>query len=257
MISIITPTYNSEQYIENCIRSVMLQDAVFEHIIVDGGSTDGTLQILKKYENQYNMRWISEKDNGMYDAISKGFKMAKGDVFAWINSDDQYLPWTLKTVQKIFENPAVKWIQGMPSYMNADGMQYMSRDQRFTPDSRYIAKGMHDGQRLGCLQQESSFWRRELFEECGGLRRELKYAGDFHLWKAFAQHAQLYTVNSVLACFRIHEDQKSANRQAYLAEIGIISPFEVFLKKIKVYKIVRMTEGLKARKYRIDVRGLE
>lgn len=257
MISIITPTFNSEQYIENCIRSIMTQNAVFEHIIVDGGSTDGTLKILKKYENQYQMRWISEKDNGMYDAISKGFKMAKGDILAWINSDDQYLPWTLKTVQKVFEDPTIKWVQGIPSYMNAEGMQYMSRDHRFTPDSYYIAKGMHDGQRLGCLQQESSFWRRELFEECGGLKVELRYAGDFHLWRSFAQNTRLYTINSVLACFRVHEAQKSANRQAYLEEIGIISSVDKFLVKMKVYKILRIIEGLKARKYRIEVRSLE
>ena len=92
-VSIVTACYNSEKYIEDCIKSIMRQtyDNV-EHIIVDGGSTDGTLDIIKKYENQYNMRWISEKDNGMYDAITKGFRMASGEIYAWLNSDDMYMP---------------------------------------------------------------------------------------------------------------------------------------------------------------------
>ena len=100
--SIITPCYNSEKYLEECIKSIMSQKYKdFEHIIVDGGSTDGTLDILKKYERLYNMRWISEKDDGMYDAINKGMRMANGDVLSWINSDDVYHPWTLFSVNKI------------------------------------------------------------------------------------------------------------------------------------------------------------
>ena len=234
----------------------MIQECDFEHIIIDGGSTDETLNIIKKYENKYPLRWISEKDNGMYDAIFKGFKIPRGEILAWINSDDMYLPWTLKTVQKVFRNPSIKWVQGLPSYINAESLQYMNRDHRFSPDSYFIAMGLHDGQRLPFIQQESSFWRRELYEECCGLNRELKYASDFYLWKSFAQQTKLYTVNSVLACFRIHETQKSANRKAYLDEIGIISPVEKALVKMKVYKIIRLIEGLKSYKYRIDVRTL-
>lgn len=110
MISIVTPTYNSEQYLEDCIQSIMKQRYKdYEHIVVDGGSSDGTIDILKKYENQYPLRWISEKDRGMYDAIRKGFKMARGDIFCWLNSDDMFMPWTLQVVGKVMKNSRVQY----------------------------------------------------------------------------------------------------------------------------------------------------
>ena len=88
-ILIVTPCYNAERYIEYCIKSIKSQSYTnFEHIIVDGGSTDGTLDIIRKYEGSYNMRWLSEPDDGMYDAITKGFALSSGDIYAWLNSDD-------------------------------------------------------------------------------------------------------------------------------------------------------------------------
>ena len=122
MISIITPTYNSGAYLEKCIQSIVNQEFDdYEHIIVDGGSTDNTLAIIKKYESLYNIKWISEKDNGMYDAISKGFKMAKGDILCWLNSDDIYMPWTLKVVEHVFQNTDIDWCTGVPTQINENG----------------------------------------------------------------------------------------------------------------------------------------
>ncbi len=93
LVSIVTPSLNQGGFIEDCIRSVKNQSYKnIEHIIVDGGSTDATINILKKYEGTYNMIWLSEPDNGMYDAINKGFKLSKGEIMAWINADDMYLP---------------------------------------------------------------------------------------------------------------------------------------------------------------------
>ena len=256
MISIITPTYNSAQYLENCICSIKGQNAEFEHIVVDGGSADGTISILKKYEGTYNLRWISEKDEGMYDALAKGFSMAKGDIFCWLNSDDQYLPWTLEIIESVFLNKKINWCQGIPSYINSSGLQYMLRDNRFTAEKSFIKSGLHDGQRLGCLQQESMFWRKSLYEKSGGLNTSLKYASDYFLWKAFARYEELYSINAVLACFRIHEKQKSADRKAYLGEIGEINSFQKMLNNIKYYKLLRYIEALKAHKNRIDVRNI-
>lgn len=111
---------------EDCIQSIMKQRYKdYEHIVVDGGSSDGTIDILKKYENQYPLRWISEKDRGMYDAIRKGFKMARGDIFCWLNSDDMFMPWTLQVVGKVMKNSRVQWITGLPSHFNEDGMFYL------------------------------------------------------------------------------------------------------------------------------------
>ena len=237
MISIVTATYNSEKYIEQCILSVMNQTTTdYEHIIVDGGSTDSTIDIIKRYEGKYPVRWISEKDNGMYDAISKGFGMAKGDILCWLNSDDMYMPWTLKTVSRLMSDQ-VQWITGAPSYFTEDGIGYVYGGAIKPVPRKFIARGWMEGRRLWSIQQESTFWTRELYDKCGGLNPDYKLAGDYHLWKNMAEFADLYYVNSTLAGFRIHENQLSSNRLAYQKEIGELSLFQRFLSKIKFYKI--------------------
>src|SRR5437016_162728 len=104
MISVVTPTFNQAPFIEQTIQSVLDQrPAAFEHIVIDGGSTDGTLEILAKYNH---LKWISERDNGQSDALNKGFKKATGEIIGWINSDDWYEPGTFALVAKFFaENP--------------------------------------------------------------------------------------------------------------------------------------------------------
>lgn len=248
MISIVTPTYNSEEYLEECIKSIMAQtNNDYEHIIVDGGSTDRTLDIIKKYEKQYPMRWISEKDKGMYDAIAKGFRMARGDIFCWLNSDDMYMPWALETVKRVMNTniagKRVQWCVGRDSRFTFDGINYVvSKRVRVFP-RQLIAKGWMNGVMLGCLQQESSFWTRELYESVGGLDTSYRYAGDYHLWRMFATKTSLYSLNSILAGFRIHEGQKSDNKDAYLAEIATFHTVIKFAGKVKVWKIIaRMME---------------
>lgn len=104
LVSIITPSFNQGDFIADnilCIRNQMYKN--IEHIIIDGSSTDDTLEVLKKYEGSYNMRWVSEPDNGMYEAVNKGLKMSKGEILAYLNSDDLYLPWTVKVVVRFFQ----------------------------------------------------------------------------------------------------------------------------------------------------------
>ena len=243
MISIVTPTYNSAEYLEDCIKSIKAQSYKdYEHIIIDGGSNDGTLDIIKRYEGTYPMRWISEKDNGMYDAIAKGFKMAKGDIFCWLNSDDMYMPWTLETVNKIMRkeigDETVQWCVGRDSRFTSDGINYIvSKRIRVFPRN-LIKKGWMNGIMLGCIQQESSFWTRELYESVGGIDSSYKYAGDYHLWRKFAVSASLFSLNSVLAGFRIHEGQKSSDVKAYLLETGNNSLFKKMGAKCKIYKLI-------------------
>ena len=237
MISIITPTYNSEKYLEKCILSILQQGCCeYEHIIVDGGSTDGTLSIIRKYEKLYPMKWISEKDNGMYDAIAKGFKLASGDIFCWLNSDDMYMPWTLRAVQIAMNHKDVKWIMGMPSNFNAEGICYLPLGEPIPISRWFIRKGWMENRKLWSIQQESSFWKRELYEQVGGLDQQYKLAGDYHLWKKFADVADLYMVDSVLAGFRIHEGQLSGNIEEYRAEIGKLSRIQAFMSKYNLYK---------------------
>lgn len=239
-ISIITPTYNSEQYIESCIESIIGQSHNdYEHIIIDGGSTDRTLEIIKSYENKYPMEWVSEKDNGMYDAISKGFSMASGNILCWLNSDDFYMPWTLKTVSDVFEQTKHEWIVGMCSCF--DEMTGHSTSKQILFPQCSIARGWMDGKRSGTIQQESSFWSQDLYMRSGGLDVSKKLAGDYYLWKNFAKSAELISINSILANFRIHEDQKSGDKDKYQSEIGVLNLIQKFLCKLKVYKIINWT----------------
>ncbi len=239
MISIVTPTFNSEKYLEECILSIKNQDfEEYEHIIVDGGSTDKTLDIIKKYENTYPMRWISEKDNGMYDAIAKGFRMANGNVFCWLNSDDMYMPWTLKTVNNIFADTSVDWCVGIPAKLNDKSELYLSSRSIVTFPNYCIKRGWMDGTRLGCIQQESSFWRKELYERAGGIDANYQLAGDYDLWVRFAQISKLHSVNSILAGFRIHSGQKSENRKDYCNEASRLTWLQKWLNRLEIYRII-------------------
>src|SRR5690349_10977185 len=103
-ISIVTPTLQRATFLERTLRSIRAQTyPSVEHIVVDGGSTDGTLPLLEQYASTYNMRWLSEPDGGIYDAINKGMRMATGDILAYLNSDDLYFPWTVDVVMRAFE----------------------------------------------------------------------------------------------------------------------------------------------------------
>lgn len=223
-ITIVTPAYNSAQYIEECILSIKKQRYKnYEHIIIDGGSTDGTLEILKKYEGTYPMRWISEPDEGMYDAINKGFSLANGSVYAWLNSDDFYFPWTLQVAANVFQKREIQWLSGIPSntqqLMDTE-ITYLLPNLPTVYNSHMIARGLYDGRRMYFVQQESCFWTKELWDAVGGLDKKYRLAGDYFLWRKFAKKASLYTVNCNLASFRVHANQKSGEREKYNEEVG-------------------------------------
>ncbi len=255
MISIVTPTYNSEKYLEKCIQSIMNQEyQEYEHIIVDGGSQDRTLDILRLYENRYPMHWISEEDNGMYDAIAKGFHIAKGDILCWLNSDDIYMPWTLRVVSRVFQNKEINWCVGIPTQLDEKGNLYFATTKTVTFPQYVIKRGWMDGRRVGCVQQESSFWRRSLYESVGGINIDYKLAGDYALWRKFAQKEKLYSLNTILAAFRIHSGQKSGNRMAYCDEAHVLSSMQKTLMRLKFYRI--MNYLLKCKQKILDIREI-
>lgn len=254
-ISIVTPTYNSEQYLEECILSIKGQRYNnYEHIIVDGASTDSTLDIIKKYEGTYPMRWISEPDEGMYHAINKGFTIASGDVFAWINSDDFYFPWTLDVVAKTFEKRDVSWITGIPSntkQFEGGEIIYPLPNMAAVFCTHLIKKGLYDGQTLYFIQQESCFWTKKIWEQVGGIEKKYKLAGDYHLWKKMAEITDLYTVQCNLASFRIHEEQKSKDVNAYHEEMKYKSKGILKSKLVQIYS--QLFSLARYRKYMINI----
>ena len=257
-ISIITPSYNNSENISDSLISVLNQKGDFdiEHIVIDGKSTDQTIDVIKKFEvdvksgklkpqcKKYSFKWVSEKDNGMYDAIIKGFEMSNGEIVAWINTDDCYQDGAFATVMKIFEKNEVLWIKGITDYINKDGTKKLGKLNEY--NQKLIAKGIY-GPVGKYIQQDSTFWRR-------GLLNQISYkeitkngmAGDFRLWQLFAEKTPLYSFNQHVSYFRKREGQKSSNVKVYrdgmLLTVKYSKLEEVIYKVIfKIEKILNIT----------------
>jgi glycosyltransferase involved in cell wall biosynthesis len=201
-IALVTPVFNSGKYIEQTIRSVLAQGYPnLDYFIVDGGSTDGTLDIIRKYESQIS-GWISEPDNGMYDALNKGFARTSGEIMSWISGTDQYHVGGLSVVASVFRDlPEVKWITGRPTWFNEGGLPIKVLDIQRWSRGRYLAGANR------YIQQESTFWRRSLWEKAGGYAdASRRMSSDVELWARFFRHAQIYSVDALIGGFRLHRD---------------------------------------------------
>lgn len=233
-ISIVTVNYNNGRYLEQAILSVLNQNYPnLEYIIIDGGSTDNSIEIIQKYERRLAF-WVSEKDEGQYFALQKGFDKSTGDIMAWINSDDLYVPNSFFAVAEIFNAfPEVDWLMGIPREYNEQGVMMSritlpwgrwSKHRFYTYDFQFI-------------QQESSFWKRSLWKKAGSrINTDYKLAGDMELWTRFFRHAKLHTTTATLAGFRYRDaKQRSVQfRQKYLLECK--NAIKTELKKMSVLK---------------------
>lgn len=221
-ISIITVSYNAVETIEETILSVLNQSYNnIEYIIIDGGSIDGTVDIIKKYENKINY-WISEADNGMYDALVKGFSHITGDICAYINADDYYQLYAFDIVNEIFQNKEVKWITGINTWYN-NKSQITGAVLPYRYRNNFIIKGIYNGKDLPFIQQESVFWRTELNDNIDFDKlRNFNYAGDYYLWMCFSKVAKLDIVMTIFSGFRKHRGQLSENLNKYLKEMNFI-----------------------------------
>jgi glycosyltransferase involved in cell wall biosynthesis len=201
-ISLVTPVFNSARYLESTLRSVLSQGYPnLEYIVVDGGSTDGSLDIIRKYEGQLHA-WISEPDHGMYDAINKGFARLSGELMGWISATDMLHAGSLFVVGSVFRTfPQVEWITGRPTGFSDDGMGAEILKLRRWSRWAFLAGANR------YLQQESTFWRRSLWERAGSrVDDSRRNASDFELWVRFFRYAKLYSVDALIGGYRSHPD---------------------------------------------------
>jgi glycosyltransferase involved in cell wall biosynthesis len=201
-VSIIVPSFNQGCYLSQALDSILDQNYPnLELIVIDGGSTDGSLEIIKARASGIHY-WVSKPDGGHAQAILKGLAMATGEIMAWLNSDDFYFPWTLAVVSKLFQQfPAVDWITGRGTTGNSEGAVVREEHDRKNKFSFLIGD-------YGWIQQESTFWRRRLWDKAFPLIRSHACLSpmmiDSLVWCCFFRYTEVYNVNAVLACYRQH-----------------------------------------------------
>jgi glycosyltransferase involved in cell wall biosynthesis len=203
LVSIITPSYSQARFLSETIQSVLSQDYPnLEYIIVDGGSTDGSTEIIKQYASQLTW-WVSESDQGQADAINKGFAHANGEIFAWLNSDDTYQPDAIsQAVASLLAHPEASLVYGDANLIDEQG-NIIGRFPSHQTDLQRLLRGS-----VHIPQQTTFFWSR-IWKQVGTLDPSFQFAMDYDLWVRLAKVAPLVYVPRLWANFRLHSEGKS------------------------------------------------
>lgn len=203
LVSIVTPSFNQAPFLEETICSVLAQDYPnLEYIIVDGGSNDGSREIIERYAGRIAW-WVSEPDKGQTDAINKGFAHARGDILAWLNSDDTYLPGAVSEAVAFFQDHSqVGMVYGDANLIDESG-KILGRFPARQTDYRRLRRGFVH------IPQQASFFRARLWQQVGPLDPTFYFAMDYDLWVRIARLAPLQYQPSLWANFRLHASGKS------------------------------------------------
>ncbi len=248
LVSIITPSFNQAAYLEQTILSVLDQDHPrIEYIVIDGGSTDASVDVIKKYENRLAY-WVSEKDNGQADAINKGFAHATGDIIAWLNSDDYYIAGTISSVVKIFDqNPGVTLVYGNMLAVDEHGKTFNTLN--------YKQLTLED---LLCFQiigQPAVFMRRSAMESVK-LDTDFHFLLDHYLWIQITQHGKLLHVDQTWAVARYHAEAKNRAKAAEFGREAFRVLENVQQDKNLAAVLAKVNRRARASAHRVDARYL-
>lgn len=248
-ISVITPSFNQAEFIGRTVQSVLSQRGEFEleYLIVDGGSKDGTLDILERYDDP-RLSFRSEPDKGQVDAINKGLRAATGDIVGWVNSDDLLLPGALGEVARAFrQHPEAMWLHGRCEIIDVDDRPV----RRWISLYKHLRSRKHSLESLlteNYVSQMTTFWRRSVHEDIGYLDSSLNYAFDYDFWLRLAEQSEPIYLDRRLACFRWYETSKSgAHFEVQFREDADVAerraghrPWVMLRKAAKSFAIVRV-----------------
>lgn len=205
LVSIVTPVYNLADYVQETVRSVLTQDYPrIEYIVMDGGSTDGTIEILQTYSGR--LKLVSQPDQGTAGAVNQGFLLSRGDIFAFLNADDTYEPGAVRAaVEHLTAHPEAGGVYGEAQWIAADGSPlgpYPTRDF----DAELLRRECF-------ICQPACFLRRQVFERAGMLDARLRYAFDYDLWIRVARFARLERLDRLIANSRMRRDNKTLGQR--------------------------------------------
>jgi glycosyltransferase involved in cell wall biosynthesis len=258
-VTIVTACFNAEKYIGETIRSVINQNIFssncveLEYFIIDGKSTDKTLNIIEQSIQGFKngkIEVLSEKDMGLYDALSKGLKHATGDICSYINAGDIYSNQAIDIVLNVFQSKKIEWLTGLNIIYNEQS-QIVGAVLPFRYRRKFFLQGEYGGI-LPLVQQESTFWSTTLNNQIDyDIFSRMKYAGDYYLWTQFSKVTDLNIVEAYLGGFKHHKGQLSENMAEYFKEASsvidkpLVSNFAlVFFDKVIWYSPSRIKKIL-------------